>query len=93
MRQNALQNGASAGAKHAGKKRRTCMLMMPGPSSWAAGATGSRSPVGGDRNVGPKVDPPAAVAAEEAHVADEIACSVTTSYCHIKADKIPGQYP
>ena len=32
MRQNALQNGASAGAKHAGKMRRTCMLMMPGPS-------------------------------------------------------------
>ena len=40
--------GASADAKHAGKEGVACMLMAPGPSSWAAGATESRSPVGGD---------------------------------------------
>ena len=72
MRQNALKNGASNEAECAGKERLACMLMAPGPSSWAAGATGSLSPVGADRNVGPKVDPRAVVAAEEAHVADEI---------------------
>ena len=41
------------------------MLMAPGPSSWAAGATGSRSPVGVEENIDPEVAPPAAGASEE----------------------------
>ena len=64
--------GGSADAKHAGKEGVACMLMAPGPSSWAAGATESRSPVGGDRTFGPKVDLRALVAFQEAPGPHEI---------------------
>ena len=43
------------------------MLMAPGPSSWAAGAPDSRSPVGADSKIGPEVDARAVVASQEAH--------------------------
>ena len=40
-RSNACEKGLGE-AKHAGKEGVACMLMAPGPSSWAAGATESR---------------------------------------------------
>ena len=65
VRTNGAKEGASADAKHAGKERRTCMLMAPGPSGWAAGATESRSPVGDDPNLDRKVAHSAVGASEE----------------------------
>ena len=78
VRTNGAKEGASADAKHAGKERRTCMLMAPGPSGWAAGATESRSPVGAEPNLDPKVAHSAVGASKAAHVADGITCSTST---------------
>ena len=68
------------------------MLMAPGPSSWAAGATASRPPVGGDRKFGPKVDLRAVVASNEAPGPHEINYSASTVHCHDVRDKNPRQH-
>ena len=64
------------------------MLMAPGPSSWAAGAILSRSPVGVDRIIGPEVHRRAAAASDKATRRYEIKCGTSAAYCHIKAHKI-----
>ena len=64
------------------------MLMAPGPSSWAAGAMMSRSPVGADRNIGPEVDLRAAVASDKATRRYEIKHSMSAVHCHTKSHKI-----
>ena len=56
---------SSGKAVHAGSERLACMLRTPGPSSWVAGATESRSPVGAGRRIGPQGAPRAAVASKE----------------------------
>ena len=76
----------------AGTKGFMCMLMAVGSSGWAAGATGSRSPVGADGKFGPKVDPRAVSASEEAHVADGNGSSSSPAYCHITRHKNPSQH-
>ena len=48
MGQNGTKWRAPGEAKQAGMEGATCMLIAPGPSSWAAGATERRSPVGAD---------------------------------------------
>ena len=78
---------ASADAKRAGKEGVVCMLMAPEPSSWAAGATVSRLPVGADQRAGPKVDLRGIIASEEATRQHEITCSSATVYCHVVSHK------
>ena len=68
------------------------MLMAPGPSSWAAGPTESRPPVGGDRKFGPKVDLRAVVASNEAPGPHEINYSASTVHCHDVSNKNPRQH-
>ena len=55
------------------------MLMAPGPSSWAAGATESRSPVGAAPNLDPEVAPRAVGAFEEAHWAARLQARETNA--------------
>ena len=83
----AIKFRASADAKRAGKEGVVCMLMAPEPSSWAAGATVSRSPVGADQRAGPKVDLRGIIASEEATRQHEITCSSATVYCHVTTNK------
>ena len=71
---------ASADAKHAGNERLACMLMAPGPLSWVAGATESRSPVGAEPNLDPEVAPHAVGAFEEAHWAARLQARKTNAF-------------
>ena len=64
------------------------MRMAPGPSSWAAGAMMSRSPVGAGRNIGPEVDLRAAAASDKATRRYEIKCGTSAANCHITSNKI-----
>ena len=64
------------------------MLMAPGPSSWAAEATVSRSLVRPDRIIGPEVHRRAAAASDEATEQHEIKCSTSAVHCHTTYHKI-----
>ena len=68
------------------------MLMAAGPSSWATRAMLSRSPVGSDQIIGPRVHRRAGSAYEEAHVADGNDSHSSTAYCHIARDDNPSQH-
>ena len=69
------------------------MLMAPGPSSWAAGAILSRSPVGVDRIIGPEVHRRAAAASDKATRRYEIKCGTSAANCHITSNKILNLLP
>ena len=91
---------ASANVKHACKEGLAGKLMVPGPSSWAARAMMSRSPLGADQKIGPGVHWRAAVASDEATQRHKIRHSTSAVHCHIKPRKIsilpvqsmPGQH-
>jgi len=88
---NACERGLGE-AKHAGKEGVACMLMAPGPSSWAVGATESRRWWRAELVFDPELAPRVLGASEESNVADGNGSSSTPAHCHIKCDKFPSQH-
>ena len=88
---NACERGLCE-AKHAGKEGVACMVMVSGPSSWAAGATESRRWWRAELLFDPELAPRVLGASEEAHAADGNDSSSSPANCHIKCDKIPSQH-